>query len=67
MQTRQLVRQMARIQETLNALNERLESIDRAEMKHHKVGKVEETDSAKGEGKEVGTAAKEEDSSKTFL
>ena len=34
-QTRHLVRQIAKMQETLNTLAERLESMDKSEVKHH--------------------------------
>ena len=61
MQTRQLVRQIARMQETLNVLNERLESIDRREAKHHRIHHDGE-----GGSDEVDGSFDEEDP-KTFL
>ena len=69
MQTRRLVRQMARMQETLNALNERLESIDRQEMNyrrrvaHDGEGRQEDTDAASA----AVDASQDADGSKSFL
>ena len=57
---------MARMQETLNALNERLESIDRREMKHHH----KKGEGAEGKEEEVDTAdelLEDDGGSKSFL